>query len=186
MRDFAHQKAHMRFTLLALGDIARRADHANGFAVVEERTALRQNPTLHAIFDADDAIFDFVVALASWVCGGQERTIAALDIGGIQRLPEKFIGGGYLVGQAPERAHALVPNETATDEVPFPDADLAGFEGERRALECLAQIGGSHLLDAAEHADAVRTTYAAMPRKNDGLSFAGGTRQHHTREVAKG
>src|SRR5436305_278258 len=134
MRDFAHEKAYMRFALLAFGDVARRADHANGLAVVKKGAALRENPALDPVADSDDTVFDFVVAVASRVGRRHERAVTALDIGGIHGIAKKLVSRDGILRQAPERAHPRIPSEAAGNEVPFPYADLAGLERERRAL----------------------------------------------------
>src|SRR5438067_1113400 len=91
MRDFAHEKAYMRFALLAFGDVARRADHANGLAVVEKGAALRKYPALDPVADPDDAVFHFVTAVASRIGRRHKRAVTALDIGGIHSIAKKLV-----------------------------------------------------------------------------------------------
>src|SRR5436305_6962872 len=152
MRDLAHEKAHMRFALLAFGDVTRRADHAHGLAVREKGAALREYPALDPVADPDDTVFGFIVAVAGRVCRRHERAVAALDIGGIQGIAKKLVSRNGIFRQAPERSHPRIPDEAAGSEVPFPYADLTGLEREGRSLECRFGVDRTYLLSYLGHA----------------------------------
>src|SRR3954469_8538259 len=52
---------------LAFSDLERRADEADGLAVLEGRPPPACYPTLHAIVDPDHAVIDMVDSVAGWI-----------------------------------------------------------------------------------------------------------------------
>ena len=135
MHEFAQQHAHMLFALLALGDVARRAENAHRAAVLEEGAAAHRNPALDAIRLSDHAIFDLVIALVIGIERDADRLLGALAILRMQGVAENLETRRRIFGQAPQTAYALVDMDFAGDEVPVPDAGAAGLERELHALQ---------------------------------------------------
>ena len=101
---------------------------------------MREDPALDTVVDADDAVFQFVIAVAFRVSSGADREFVALDIGRVQGVAENLVAWRNVLGQGPESAHPRIPDQRFVNKIPFPDADLAGFQCEQRAFKCSALL----------------------------------------------
>ena len=129
-----------------LGDVADRADEADGHPVLDDRPTACGEPALRAGIGRDHPVVDVAHAGAGRVQGRLDRRVRARPVVGVDAAEIGLrVGDRTAGGHAEQGAHPCVPPQFAGGEVEIEDADAGGLDREAQ-LFFGARAGGERLL----------------------------------------